>query len=149
MDKPDKLPLNEKITNQGLTIQFSEVYVEDSKVLVHYKITGEDRKPVTYEFDTRGLNVIYDGKKNGKQVENLTYQENGLDGFSVLGFISTGKKDRLSFTLRDAARNVIDTGIAEKDQPEGVLGFITSGTKLPESIRLNMNIDRIGATKGS
>ncbi|WP_217560660.1 DUF4179 domain-containing protein [Paenibacillus sp. GbtcB18] len=143
------VPMNEKITDHGLTVQFSEVYVEDSKVLVHYKITGEDGKLVPYEFDTRGLNVINDGKKNGKQVENPTYQEKGLEGFSVLSFIGTSKKERLPFTLTDAAGNEIDTGIAEKDQPEGVLAFVTNGAKLPESIRLNVNIDRIGATKGS
>ncbi|MFF2157305.1 DUF4179 domain-containing protein [Paenibacillus chitinolyticus] len=142
------VPMNEKITDHGITIQFSEVYVEDSKVLVHYKITGKDGKLVPYEFDTRGLNVLSDGKKNGKQVENPTFQEAGLEGFSVLNFIDTDKKDQLPFILTDAAGKEIHTGIAVKDQPEGVLAFVTNA-KLPESIRLNVDIDRIGATKGS
>ncbi|GAA4856089.1 hypothetical protein GCM10023310_39030 [Paenibacillus vulneris] len=119
------------------------------KILVHYSITKADGSLVPYEFDTKGRNVLNDGKKNGIQVENPTYQEPGVEGFSVLSFIGTSKPDRLPFYLTDTQGKELDVGIAEKDRPEGVLAFVTSGSKLPPFMYLNVSIDRIGTTKGS
>ncbi|RNB87882.1 DUF4179 domain-containing protein [Brevibacillus fluminis] len=141
--------IDQKITDQGITVHFDEMYVEETKILVHYKIEREDGSLVPYEFDTTGLQVISDGKKDNKQVENPTYQQSGLEGFSVLNFIGTERKDNLPFTLTDASGKEIDTGIAEKDKPEGMLAFVTSGKKLPSTIVLHVDIDRIGKTKGS
>ncbi|MGF9916513.1 DUF4179 domain-containing protein [Paenibacillus ehimensis] len=143
------VPVDHKITDQGITIHFKEVYVEETKVLIHYRIEKQDGALVPWEFDTTGLQIISDGKKDGKQVENPTYQEPGLEGFSQLSFIGTGRKDHLAFRLTDAAGQDIDTGIADKDKPEGVIAFVTSGVSLPQTIKLNVDIDRIGKTKGS
>lgn len=143
------VPVDHKITDQGITIHFKEVYVEETKVLIHYRIEKQDGALVPWEFDTTGLQIISDGKKDGKQVENPTYQEPGLEGFSQLSFIGTGRKDHLAFRLTDAAGQDIDTGIADKDKPEGVIAFVTSGASLPQTIKLNVDIDRIGKTKGS
>ncbi|WP_282943174.1 DUF4179 domain-containing protein [Paenibacillus sp. RC67] len=143
------IPMDQQITDQGITVHFTEMVVEDTKILVHYRIKKADGSLVPYEFDTKGLNVLQDGKKNGTQVENPTYQEPGLEGFSVLSFIGTSKPDRLPFYLTDAQGKELDVGIAEKDQPEGLLAFVTSGTKLPPSIQLNVSINRIGKMKGT
>ncbi|MBE1444617.1 DUF4179 domain-containing protein [Paenibacillus sp. OAS669] len=143
------ITMNQKITDQGITVHFKEMVVKDKKILVHYSITKADGSLVPYEFDTKGRNVLNDGKKNGIQVENPTYQEPGVEGFSVLSFIGTSKPDRLPFYLTDTQGKELDVGIAEKDRPEGVLAFVTSGSKLPPFMYLNVSIDRIGTTKGS
>ncbi len=143
------VPIDRKITDQGITIHFKEVYVEDTKVLIHYRIEKSDGSLVPWEFDTTGLQIISDGKKDGKQAENPTYQEPGAEGFSQLSFIGTGRKDHLAFRLTDAEGKEIDTGIADKDKPEGVIAFVTSGASLPQTLKLHVDIDRIGKTKGS
>ncbi|HEY2493299.1 MAG TPA: hypothetical protein VGI33_10350 [Paenibacillus sp.] len=43
----------------------------------------------------------------------------------------------------------LETGIAVKDQPEGVIAFNINGDKLPRSINMNVSINRIGGVKGS
>ncbi|MGG1661847.1 DUF4179 domain-containing protein [Brevibacillus sp. NRS-1366] len=143
------VPMDQKMTDQGISIHFKEVYVEDTKVLIHYSIEQLDGTLVPFEFDTTGLEVLNEGTKDGKQVENPTYQEQGLEGHSVLPFIGTSKEDRLPFYLTDAAGKEINTGIADHDQPEGILAFVTDGRKLPQSITLNVDVNRIGKTKGS
>ncbi|MFB0846248.1 DUF4179 domain-containing protein [Paenibacillus oleatilyticus] len=144
------VPIDRKITDQGITIHFKEMYVEDTKVLVHYRIEKQDGTLVPWEFDTTGLQIISDGKKDGKQVDYPTYQEPGVEGFNRLNFIDTERKEQLPFRLTDAAGKEIDTGIADKDQPEGVIGFVMKGgASLPQTIKLNVDIDRIGKTKGS
>lgn len=144
------VPMDQKITDQGISIHFKEVYVEETKVLVHYSIEqGSSGALVPFEFDTTGLEVLTEGTKDGKQVENPTYQEPGLEGHSVLHFIGTSKEDSLPFYLTDASGKEIDTGIADHDQPEGILAFVTDGSALPQSITLNIDVNRIGKTKGS
>lgn len=142
------VPIDQKITDQGITIHFKEMYVEDSRILVHYKIEKQDGSLVPFEFDTTGLHVLSDGKKNGQQVENPLYKEPQYEGFSVLNFIGA-EEDKLPFYLTDSAGNELDTGVADKDEPEGILAFVTSGSPLPQSIYMNVNINRIGKTKGS
>ncbi|RAV23120.1 DUF4179 domain-containing protein [Paenibacillus contaminans] len=149
LSEGSSVPLDVKIKDQGITVHFKELYTEDTKILIHYSMELEDGSLVPYVFDTTGLNVRSDGKENGKQTENPTYQQSGLEGFNVLPFIGTDKKDNLPFYLTDSAGKEIETGIAEKDKPEGVIAFVTSGTKLPQSVDLNVNINRIGTMTGS
>ncbi|MWV46335.1 DUF4179 domain-containing protein [Paenibacillus sp. HJL G12] len=143
------VPMDEKISDQGITVHLKEMYADGQKIFVHYSLEQSDGTLVPYEFDTKGLDVLSDGKKDGKQVENPTYQESGVDGFSVLNFIGTGQEDRLPFYLTDAKGDRIDSGVAEKDLPEGVFAFVTDGTKLPTSVTLHVDINRIGKTKGN
>ncbi|MBU7318780.1 DUF4179 domain-containing protein [Paenibacillus oleatilyticus] len=146
------VPIDHKITDQGITIHFKEMYVEDTKVLVHYRIEKQDGTLVPWEFDTTGLQIISDGKKDGKQVDNPTYQEPGVEGFNRLNFIGRELKDKdyLTFRLTDAAGKEIETGVADKDKPEGTIGFVMKGgASLPQTIKLSVDIDRIGKTKGS
>ncbi len=143
------IPMDEKMTDQGITVHFKEIYAGGQKILVHYSVENADGTLVPYEFDTKGLDVLSDGKKDGKQIENPTYQESGVEGFSVLSFIGTEQEDGLPFYLTDAKGNRVDSGVAEKDLPDGVFAFVTDGTKLPDSMNLNVDINRIGKTKGS
>lgn len=143
------IPIDHKIMDKGITVHFKEMYVEEKRVLIHYRIEQSDGALVPYEFDTSGLNVITDGKKGGKQVENPTYKEPQYEGFSVLNFLGAGNKDELAFYLTDAAGNKIDTGVADKDRPEGVIAFVTDGTPLPQHIYMNVNVNRIGKTTGN
>lgn len=142
------VPMDQKITDQGITIHFSEVYVEDTKVLIHYRIEKQDGTLVPFEFDTTGLELRTDGKVNGEQVENPTYNVAGQSGFNQLSFIGTEEKSNLPFTLVDETGKELETGIADHDKPEGVIAFVTSGAKLPQTIKLNVNANRIGTVKG-
>ncbi|WP_041749321.1 DUF4179 domain-containing protein [Brevibacillus brevis] len=135
------IPIDQKITDQGITIHFTEVYAEDSKVLLHYRIEQQNGELVPFEFDTTGLDVV--GEANG----NPVYQEKGLEGTSVLNFIGT-KGDNMPFYLTDESGKEVEVGIADHDKPEGVLAFVTHGVKLPQPLTLNIDVNRIGKTKG-
>jgi len=143
------VPMDQKITDQGISIHFKEVYVEDTKILIHYSIEKEeDGGLVPFEFDTTGLDVISGEPEGGKYTENPTYQEKGVEGFNVLNFIGTDREDNIPYYLTGADDKEIITGIADHDRPEGILAFVTDGSKLPQSITLNVDANRIGKTKG-
>lgn len=64
------IPIDEKITNQDITVHFKELYIADSRIPVHYRMEKTDRSLVPFEFDTSGLELKNDGKVNGQQEEN-------------------------------------------------------------------------------
>ncbi|MFI8710920.1 DUF4179 domain-containing protein [Brevibacillus brevis] len=136
------IPIDQKITDQGITIHFTEVYAEDSKVLLHYRIEQQNGELVPFEFDTTGLDVV--GEANG----NPVYKEKGLEGTSVLNFIGT-KENNMPFYLTDESGKEVEVGIADHDKPEGVLAFSTLEPKLPQPLTLNIDVNRIGKTKGN
>ncbi|MCR8643307.1 DUF4179 domain-containing protein [Paenibacillus sp. N1-5-1-14] len=143
------VPIDHKISDQGITIHFKEMYVVDSKVLVHYRIEKADGTLVPYEFDTQGLNVRSDGKENGQQTTEPTYNVSGQEGFNALNFFGTAKSDNLPFYLTDSKGINLETGIADQGKPEGLLAFVTDGKKLPQEMVLHVNMNRIGGTKGN
>ncbi|OPH49684.1 hypothetical protein BC351_36855 [Paenibacillus ferrarius] len=143
------VPLDYKISDQGVTIHFTELYTEDSKVLLHYRVEKADGTLVAYEFDTQGLNIRTDGKENGQQTTNPTYTVPGQEGFNMLNFFGTPNADNLPFYLTDSKGNKLDTGIADNGEPEGLIAFMTVGHKLPQEMMLQINVNRIGGTKGS
>ncbi|MCM3141989.1 DUF4179 domain-containing protein [Brevibacillus sp. MER 51] len=136
------IPIDQKITDQGITIHFTEVYAEDSKVLLHYRIEQQNGELVPFEFDTTGLDVV--GEANG----NPVYQEKGLEGTSVLNFFGT-KEDTMPFYLTDESGKELEVGIADHNKPEGVLAFTSHESKLPQPLTLNIDVNRIGKTKGN
>ncbi|WP_429843014.1 DUF4179 domain-containing protein [Brevibacillus sp. FIR094] len=137
------IPIDQKITDQGITIHFTEVYAEETKVLLHYRIEQQNGELVPFEFDTTGLDV--GGEQNG----NPVYQDKGLEGTSVLNFIGTSKEDYLPFYLTDESGKEVMVGIADHDKPEGVLAFVASGFNLPQPLTLNIDVNRIGKTAGN
>lgn len=136
------IPIDQKITDQGITIHFTEVYAEDSKVLLHYRIEQQNGELVPFEFDTTGLDVV--GEANG----NPMYQDKGLEGPSVLNFFGT-KEDTMPFYLTDESGKELEVGIADHNKPEGVLAFTSRESKLPQPLTLNIDVNRIGKTKGN
>jgi hypothetical protein len=147
------VPIDYRISDQGITIHFTEVYAEDSKVLVHYQVEKADGTLVPYEFDTQGLDIRTDGKKNGQQFMSPTYNVPGQDGFNILTFFGTANAaHNLPFYLTDSQGNQLDTGTADADAPEGLIGFDTLFKivhTLPQEMVLHVNVNRIGGTKGS
>lgn len=141
------VPIDYRISDQGITIHFTEMYVEDSKVLMHYRVEKADGTLVPYEFDTQGLNTRTDGKENGQQITNPSVP--GQDGFNAVNFFGTANADNLQFYLTDSKGNKLDTGIADQGKPEGLIAFVTVGHKLPQEMALHVNVNRIGGTKGS
>lgn len=143
------IPIDEKITDQGVTVHFKELYVADSRISVHYKIEKTDGSVVPFEFDTAGLDLKNDGKKNNQQEENPEYREK--DGsFSQLPFIQG--ESGLPFKLKASGEELKHVGIRDKDRPEGVITFV-EGPEEKESFKqpltLDVNIKKIGKVAGS
>lgn len=69
------IPIDEKITDQGVPLHLKELYMADSRISVHYKIEKENGSVVPFEFDTTGLQLEDDGKVNGQQENNPVYKE--------------------------------------------------------------------------
>ncbi|WP_459503462.1 DUF4179 domain-containing protein [Bacillus sp. C1] len=143
------IPIDEKITDQGVTVHFKELYVADSRISVHYKIEKADGSLVTFEFDTSGLDLKNDGKKNNQQKENPEYLEkNG--NFSQLSFIQG--VSGLPFKLMASGEELKHVGIRDKDRPEGVITFV-EGPEGKEAFKqpltLDVNIAKIGKVAGS
>ncbi|KAA6450278.1 MULTISPECIES: M56 family metallopeptidase [Bacillus cereus group] len=180
-------PLYEKITSNGITISFDEMYVEKSRTYIHFRIEDKHGNLVPYEFDTTELDIYEDGKKDGKQVTNPRYKLPGYypktqikEGFFKTGasapleYISNEKLDSLlqygkdyvkDNSLKELPQEAYPTEEAEfiqlpdldktgvlyrmTDKPEGAIQI--SGSKsyvLPESIKIKLQIDRIGKIKG-
>ncbi|KEK24893.1 DUF4179 domain-containing protein [Bacillus gaemokensis] len=143
------LPIDEKITDQEITVHFKELYVADSRISIHYKIEKADGSVVPFEFDTTGLDLKSDGKVNAQQEENPEYKtKDGM--FSQLAFIQG--TDGLPFELMAAGKKLEHVGIREKDRPEGVITFVEGSEgkgSLKQPLTLDVNINKIGKVAGS
>lgn len=143
------IPIDEKITDQGITVHFKELYVADSRISVHYRIEKSDGNLVRYEFDTTGKNLKSDGKVNGQQEENPEYtNQNGV--FSQLAFIQS--IDGLPFKLMANGKELKYIGIRDNDKPEGVITFVEGPEgkgAFKQPLTMNININKIGKVAGS
>ncbi|MDA2385729.1 DUF4179 domain-containing protein [Bacillus cereus] len=143
------IPIDEKITDQGITVHFKELYIADSRISVHYRMEKADGSLVPFEFDTNGLDIKSDGKINGQQEENPEYNtENGM--FSQLSFIQG--EDNLPFELMSEGKKLEHVGIRDKDKPEGVVTFVEgpeAKDAFKQPLTLNVNINKIGKASGS
>ncbi|MFE9080801.1 DUF4179 domain-containing protein [Bacillus mobilis] len=143
------IPIDEKITDQGITVHFKELYVADSRISVHYRMEKADGNLVRYEFDTTGGNPKSDGKVNGQQEENHEYNnQNGV--FSQLAFIQS--VDGLPFRLMENGKELKYIGIRDNDKPEGVITFVEGPEgkgAFKQPLTMNININKIGKLAGS
>ncbi|ADE72363.1 MULTISPECIES: DUF4179 domain-containing protein [Priestia] len=143
------IPIDKKITDQGVTVHFKELYVADSRISIHYKIEKADGSLVPFEFDTTGLDLKNDGKTNEQQEENPEYQEK--DGsFSQLPFIQGASG--LPFKLMAAGEELEYVGIRDKDRPEGIITFVEGPEgkdSFKQPLTLNVDINKIGKVAGS
>ncbi|MGH1280599.1 DUF4179 domain-containing protein [Bacillus basilensis] len=143
------IPIDEKITDQGVTVHFKELYIANSRISVHYRIEKVDGSLVPFEFDTNGLNLKNEGKKNGQQEENPEYHEK--DGtFSQLSFVQG--ENGLPFKLKAAGQELEHVGIRDKDRPESVLTFVEGPEEkdsFKQPLTLDVNINKIGKVAGS
>ncbi|WP_312469276.1 DUF4179 domain-containing protein [Neobacillus sp.] len=142
------IPIDEKITDQGFTVHFKELYVEDSRISVYYRIEKADGNLVRYEFDTIGGNLKSDGKINGQQEENPEYSnQNGV--FSQLAFIQS--VDGLPFRLMANGKELKYIGIRDNDKPEGIITFVEGPEgkgAFKQPLTMNININKIGTVAG-
>ncbi|MGL5675850.1 MAG: DUF4179 domain-containing protein [Cellulosilyticaceae bacterium] len=58
--------LNEKITDQGITVHLTELYVAESRVSVHYTIKDEAGNLMPVAYSTEGLDLPFELMKDGK-----------------------------------------------------------------------------------
>lgn len=143
------IPIDEKITDQGITVHFKELYVADARISVHYRVERADGTLMPFEFDTNGLDIKSDGKVNGQQEENPEYNTgNGM--FSQLSFIQG--EDNLPFELLSEGKKLEHVGIRDKDRPEGVITFVEGPEgkgSFKQPLTLDVNINKIGKIAGS
>ncbi|MEC2520165.1 DUF4179 domain-containing protein [Bacillus cereus] len=139
------IPIDEKITDQGITVHFKELYIADSRISVHYRMEKADGSLVPYEFDTAGVDLKSDGKVNGQQEERPE-----LKNGSLISFIQD-KDDYLPFELMATGKK-LETGIRDKDKPEGVVTFVVNPEEkdaFKQPLTLDVNINKIGKVAGS
>ncbi|WP_336974012.1 DUF4179 domain-containing protein [Bacillus thuringiensis] len=143
------IPIDEKITDQGITVHLKELFIADSRISVHYRMEKADGNLVRYEFDTTGGNLKSDGKVNGQQEENPEYNnQNGV--FSQLAFIQS--VDGLPFRLMENGKELKYIGIRDNDKPEGVITFVEGPEgkgAFKQPLTMNININKIGKVAGS
>ncbi|MEB9032789.1 DUF4179 domain-containing protein, partial [Bacillus cereus] len=140
------IPIDEKITDQGITVHLKELFIADSRISVHYRMEKADGSLVPYEFDTSGLDLKSDGKVDGQQEENPEIKNDGR-----LSFIHDSD-DYLPFELMATGKKLDKIGIRDNDRPEGVATFvITTEEKdvFKQPLTLDVNITRIGKVIGS
>ncbi|MEB4816014.1 DUF4179 domain-containing protein [Bacillus thuringiensis] len=140
------IPIDEKITDQGITVHLKELYISDLRISVHYRMEKADGSLVPFEFDTSGLEVEKDGKINGQQEENPEIKNDGR-----LSFIHDSD-DHLPFELMAAGKKLNDIGIRDNDRPEGVSTFVIVNEgrdEFKQPLTLDVNITRIGTVNGS
>ncbi|ACK89696.1 DUF4179 domain-containing protein [Bacillus cereus] len=149
MLKGQFIPIDEKITDQGVTVHFKELYVADARISVHYRVEKADGTLMPFEFDTTGLDIKSDGKVNGQQEGNPEYNTgNGM--FSQLSFIQG--EDNLPFELLSEGKKLEHVGIRDKDRPEGVITFVEGPEgkdSFKQPLTLDVNINKIGKIVGS
>ena len=143
------IPIDEKITDQGITVHFKELYVADARISVHYRVEKADGTLMPFEFDTNGLDIKSDGKVNGQQEENPEYNTgNGM--FSQLSFIQG--EENSPFELLSEGKQLEHVGIRDKDRPEGVITFVEGPEgkgSFKQPLTLDVNINKIGKIAGS
>ena len=139
--------VDQKITDQGITVHLTELYVSESRVSVHYRIEDEKGNLMPIEYNTEGLDLKYDGIVNGKQVEAPEYYlDRELGSFSTLQFLAC--EDALPFELMKDGK-ALDIGIRELgDKNEGTITFV-GFNPIAYPVALDINIDKIGKASGA
>jgi hypothetical protein len=140
-------PLDKKITDKGITVHLTELYVSDSRMSIHYRIEDEKGNLVPLEYNTDGLDLKYDGIVDGKQVEAPEYYlDRKLGSFSTLQFLAC--EDNLPFELiKDGSQ--YNTGIRELgNKTDGTITFAAM-EPIEYPMVLDININKIGKTEGS
>lgn len=140
--------LDEKITDKDITVHLTELYVSESRVSVNYRIEDKNGNLVPVEYDTKGLDLKYDGIKDGKQVDDPEYYLDKKEGtFSVLTFLQS-EEGRSPFELfKDG--NKLEIGVRELgEKTEGTITFV-GFNPLEYPVNLDININKIGKVSGS
>lgn len=136
-------PVNENISDKGITISFDELYTEKSRLYLHFRVENEDGSLVPYKVKKL---------KNQKQLDFIS--NNKLD--SLVNELKNEDSPRHQFALsNDDVLQLVDFNTEDvlyrmTDESEGFIQI--SGDKsyeLPDSIKIKLQIDRIGETKGN
>lgn len=139
--------LDERITDQNITVHLTELYVSESRISVHYKIEDQNGKIVPVEYDTEGLDLKYDGIIDGKQVEAPEYYLDKNEGtFSQLHFIES--EDYSPFKLLKDNKELEIGSRNIGDESDGTITFV-GFESISYPVTLDINIDKIGKNKGS
>lgn len=143
------ISIDEKITDQDITVHFKKLYIADSRISVHYRMEKADGNLVPYEFGTTGAHLGSDGKVIGHQEENPEYNnQNGV--FSHFEFIQS--VDDSPFRLMENGKELKHIGIRYSDKPVGVITFVEDpegNGAFKQPLTINININKIGKVAGA
>ncbi|AWC34748.1 MULTISPECIES: DUF4179 domain-containing protein [Bacillus cereus group] len=113
------IPMDEKITDQGITVHFKELYIADSRISIHYRMEKADGSLVPFEFETPFIQ--------------------GSDDFLPFDLIIAGKKlEHLGVRDNDKPEGVI-TFVASPEEKDA----------FKQPLTLDVNINKIGKVAGS
>lgn len=140
--------LDKKIIDKDITIHLTDLYVSESRVSINYRIEDKDGNLIPVEYDTKGLDLKYDGIKDGKQVDDPEYYLDKKEGtFSTLTFLQS-EEGRSPFELfKDGDK--LEIGIRELgEKTEGTVTFV-GFNPLEYPVNLDINVNKIGKVVGS
>lgn len=145
------IPLNQKITDQGITIHFKNLVIDGTKIIGHYTIEKENGTLIPYEFNTSGLELLEDGKENGVQVREPIYKNNtdkdvSQESVNRLLFFNNDTRQP-AFLFVDSNGKEISMPSAGYDRPDGLFAFVNKDGS--SNLRLQVNIESIGNNKGN
>ena len=115
------IPIDEKITDQGITVHFKELYIADSRISVHYRMEKADGSLVPFELDKKEVNFI----------------ENTEDRFPF-ELMAAGEKLETAVRDKNKPEGVV-TFVIDPDEKDA----------FKQPLTLDVNIDRIGKVPGS
>lgn len=145
------IPLNQKITDQGITIHLKNLVIDGTKIIGHYTIEKENGTLIPYEFNTSGLELLEDGKENGVQVREPVYKDNtgkdvSQESVNRLLFFNNDTRQP-AFLFVDSNGKEISMPSAGYDRPDGLFAFVNKDES--SKLRLQINIESIGNNKGN
>ncbi|HDR8487545.1 TPA: DUF4179 domain-containing protein [Bacillus cereus] len=136
-------PVNENISDKGITISFDELYTEKSRLYLHFRVENEDGSLVPYKVKKL---------ENQKQLDFIS--NNKLD--SLVNELKNEDSPRHQFALsNDDVLQLVDFNTEDvlyrmTDESEGFIQISADKSyELPDSIKIKLQIDRIGETKGN
>ncbi|MGL4736502.1 MAG: DUF4179 domain-containing protein [Cellulosilyticaceae bacterium] len=134
--------LDEQITDQGITVHLTDLYVSESRVSVHYTIEDEAGNLVPVTYNTEGLDI----KSDGTQMEGPEYWLDREAGtFSTLQFLAC--EDNLPFELMKDGKPY-HTGVRELGDKNDATVTFAAMEAIDYPVVLDIAIDQIGGVKG-
>ncbi|TVX86832.1 M56 family metallopeptidase [Paenibacillus agilis] len=153
------IPINEAITDQGVTLRFKEVYADANVVGLHYRVEQQDGTLLPVKYDTTGLKLVeqevidrwygtfenFDPSKMRKEI--WYYGEQGEVNILTYWDWKRGIKGG-PFYLANTTGEIVGHS-QYQDKNEGVIFLTVSDKASTDPLLFHVNLTRIGHVKGT